>query len=82
MKEFMKLIHAKICLNLQLEKTFAHLFLFGLGPPIIPIYAHPGKSGNKIFNPGIPGWFRDLRSLNKAMVNFPQKSNCSKWFLL
>ena len=30
MKEFMELIHAKICLNFQLEKTFAHFF-FCLG---------------------------------------------------
>ena len=31
-----------------------------LGPSFFPIFVHPGFSGFKIINPGIPGIFRDF----------------------
>ena len=39
---------------------------FQIGPSFFPIFAHPGFSGFKIINPGIPGLFRDLFLLNKT----------------
>ena len=72
-KPFRKL-QVLVCISVSFFKDNFSIQCIRLGPPIIPVYAHPGKSGNKILNPGIPGWFRDLESLNKALVNSPLKN--------
>ena len=66
---------------MKIRIFWSHSLTIGqLGPSFFPIFAHPGFSGFKIIDPGIPGLFRDLFLLNKTAVAVVFQVNLVTYF--